>query len=51
MRPGACLWAGDVLTESFKGSPDHPAFGYGQPPNDVVAALNRMIQEGPPELK
>jgi hypothetical protein len=46
----ACLWAGDVLTESFEGSPDHPAIGYGQPPNDVVAALNRKIQEGSLEL-
>jgi hypothetical protein len=48
---GVCLWASDVLSESFEGSPGHPAIGYGRPPDDAVAALNRKIQEGWAELK
>jgi hypothetical protein len=47
----AALSAYYGLSESFEGSPDHPAIGYDQPPNDPVAALNRKLQEGSVELK
>ena len=44
-----------VLAElggSSLASPDHPAIGYGTlPPNDLVAQLNRKIQDGQIQLK
>jgi hypothetical protein len=39
------------LGGAFDGSPEHPAIGYPQPSNDLVAALNRKIQEGSVMLK
>src|SRR5579863_984137 len=47
----ACAGAYEELGGVFDGTPEHPAIGYEQPSNDVVARLNRKLQDGSIVLK